>query len=96
MATIVQPSQIVLITDLQKESADVLGSFRSNKIVEYPENFQSIITNRIEKIKDSYKLLSDNNKIDSENSVTLLGIKKDNKLNFEKILQQYIRKSAAN
>ena len=96
MATIVQPSQIVLITDLQKESADVIGSLRSNKIVEYPENFQSIITNRIEKIKDSYKLLSDNNKIDSENSVTLLGIKKDNKLNFEKILQQYIRKSAAN
>ena len=96
MATKVQPSQIVLITDLQKESENVIGSFCCNKIVEYPENFQSIITNRIEKIKNSYKLLSDNNKIDSENSVTLLGIKKDNKLNFEKILQQYIRKSAAN
>ena len=84
MATKVQPSQIVLITDLQKESENVIGSFCCNKIVEYPENFQSIITNRIEKIKDSYKLLSDNNKIDSENSVTLLGIKKDNNLNFEK------------
>ena len=96
MATKVQPSRIVLITDLQKESENVIGSFCCNKIVEYPENFQSIITNRIEKIKNSYKLLSDNNKIDSENSVTLLGIKKDNKLNFEKILQQYIRKSAAN
>ena len=96
MATKVQPSQIVLITDLQKESENVIGSFCCNKIVEYPENFQSIITNRIEKIKNSYKLLSDNNKIDSENSVTLLGIKKDYKLNFEKILQQYIRKSAAN
>ena len=76
MATIVQPSQIVLITDLQKESADVIGSLRSNKIVEYPENFQSIITNRIEKIKDSYKLLSDNNKIDSENSVTIIRYQK--------------------
>ena len=84
MATKVQPSQIVLITDLQKESENVIGSFCCNKIEEYPENFQSIITNRIEKIKNSYKLLSDNNKIDSENSVTLLGIKKDNKLNFEK------------
>ena len=84
MATKVQPSQIVLITDLQKESENVIGSFCCNKIVEYPENFQSIITNRIEKIKNCYKLLSDNNKIDSENSVTLLGIKKDNKLNFEK------------
>ena len=84
MATKVQPSQIVLITDLQKESENVIGSFCCNKIVEYPENFQSIITNRIEKIKNSYKLLSDNKKIDSENSVTLLGIKKDNKLNFEK------------
>ena len=76
MATKVQPSQIVLITDFQKESENVIGSFCCNKIVEYPENFQSIITNRIEKIKNSYKLLSDNNKIDSENSVTIIRYQK--------------------
>ena len=94
MATKVQPSQIVLITDLQKESENVIGSFCCNKIVEYPENFQSIITNRIEKIKNSYKLLSDNNKIDPENSVTLLGIKKDNKLNFEKNIATLYQKAS--
>ena len=94
MATKVQPSQIVLITDFQKESENVIGSFCCNKIVEYPENFQSIITNRIEKIKNSYKLLSDNNKIDPENSVTLLGIKKDNKLNFEKNIATLYQKAS--
>ena len=43
-----------------------------------PEKFQSIIINRIGKIKDSYKLLIDKHKIDSENLVTLLGIEIDN------------------
>ena len=46
--------------------------------------FQSIIINRLGKLKDSYVLLTGNHKIDLENSVTLLGIEIDNKLNFEK------------
>ena len=48
------------------------------------DKFQSIITNRLGKLNDSYQLLSDNQKIDLENSVTLLGIEIDNKLNFGK------------
>ena len=48
------------------------------------DKFQSIITNRLGKLNDSYQLLSDNHKIDLENSVTLLGIEIDNKLNFGK------------
>ena len=49
-----------------------------------PNKFQSIIITGLGKLKDSYELLIDNHKIDSENSVTLLGIEIDNKINFEK------------
>ena len=48
------------------------------------DKFQSIITNRLGKLNDSYQLLSDNHKIDLENSLTLLGIEIENKLNFGK------------
>ena len=53
-------------------------------MVANPDKFQSITINRLGKFKDSYKVIIDNHKIDSENSVTLLGIGIDNKLNFEK------------
>ena len=48
------------------------------------DKFRSIMTKRIGKWKNSYELLIDSHKIDSENWVTLLGIETDNKLNFEK------------
>ena len=63
-----------LITDLQKESENALGRFRSNEMVVNPDKFQSIIINRLGKLKDSYELLIDGQKTDSEDSVTLLGI----------------------
>ena len=49
-----------------------------------PDKFQSVIINRLGRLKDSYILLIDNHKIDSEKSLTLLDIEIDNKLNFEK------------
>ena len=54
-----------------------------NRMVANPDKFQSIIINRIGKLKDCYELLIDNHKIDSEKSATLFGIKIDNKLNFQ-------------
>ena len=57
-----------------------------------PHKFQSVITNRLGKLNNSYDLLIDNHKVDSENSVTLLGIEIDNQL--ENMLQQYVRKLA--
>ena len=53
----------------------------------------AIIFTRLVKLKDSYELLIDNHKIDSENSVTLLGIEIDNKLNFEKRVAALFQKS---
>ena len=59
-----------------------------------PDKFQSIITNRLENLKDSHELLIDKHKIDLENSVTLLGIKIDNKLNFEKHVTALCQKAS--
>ena len=73
-----------LITELQKESENAIDWFCSNKMVVNPDKIQSIISNRLEKFKNYYKLLIDNHKIDLENSITLSGIETDNKLNFEK------------
>ena len=73
-----------LITDLQNESENPIGWFRSNEMVVNPDKFPSIIINRLGKLKNSYELLTDNYKIDLENSVTLLGIETDNHLNLLK------------
>ena len=70
-----------LITDLQQESENATDWFRSNKMAVNPDKFQYIIINRFGELKDSYELIINNHKIDSE---TLLDIKTDNKLNFEK------------
>ena len=55
-----------------------------NETVVNLDKFQFIIINRLGKLKNSYEVLIDKHKIDSENSVTLLGIEIGNKLNFEK------------
>ena len=53
-------------------------------MVENPDKFQSIIINRLRKLKNLYELWIENHKIDSENSVKLLGIEIGNKTNFAK------------
>ena len=58
-----------------------------------PDKFQSIITNRLGKLRNSNELLIVNHKIDSESSVTLLGIEIDNRLNFEKHVRAICRKA---
>ena len=65
-----------LINDLQKESENATDWFRSNEMVLNPDKFQSIMINRLGKLKS--------HKTDSENSLTLLSIEIGNKLNFEK------------
>ena len=59
-----------------------------------PDKFQSIIISKLGKLKESYELLIDDHKIDSENSITLLGIKIDNKLNFEKHITAVCQKAS--
>ena len=45
-------------------------------------DYKSVTINKLRMSKNSYGLLIGNHKIDSENSVTSLGIEIDNKLNF--------------
>ena len=47
-------------------------------------NYRSVTINKLRMSKNSYGLLIGNHKIDSENSITSLGIEIDNKLNFER------------
>ena len=70
-----------LITDLQTQSENSIDWFRYKEMVVNPDKFQCVIINRLEILKNSYESLIDNHKIESENSVTLLSIEIDNKLN---------------
>ena len=52
-----------LITDLQQESGNAIIDWtRSSEMVVNPDKFQSVIINRLGKLKDSYELLTDNHK----------------------------------
>ena len=70
-----------LITDLQTQFENSIDWFRYKEMVVNPDKFQCVISNRLGKLNNSYESLIDNHKIDSENSVTLLSIEIDNKLN---------------
>ena len=59
-----------LITKLQKESENAIDWFHSNQMVVNPNKFQSNIIKKLRKSKSPYKLLTDNYKTDSENSIT--------------------------
>ena len=84
-----------LVTNFQKDSENAIDWFCSNQTVVNPDKFQSIIINRLGKLKDSYELLIGNHKLDSENSVTVLGIEIDNKLNFEKHVTALCQKAGS-
>ena len=60
-----------------------------------PEVYLSIIIDQLAKLKDLHKFLTDDHKIDSENSVTLLGIERNNNLNFEKYVTSLYKKTGA-
>ena len=60
-----------LITNLQKEYENAMDWSLLNRMVVNHDKFQSILINRIGKLKDCYELLIDNHKIDSEKSATL-------------------------
>ena len=68
--------------------------FRSSEIIVIPDKFQSVIINRFGKLKNSFKLLIDNHKIDLESSLTQLGNEIDIKLNFEKHVTALCQKAS--
>lgn len=59
-----------------------------------PEKFQAIVVKKNAKMKDSYPLFINDQTINSENSVKLLGIEIDNKLSFEKHISNLCKKAS--
>ena len=59
-----------------------------------PDTFQAIVIKRNNKMKDSYSLNINQEVINSENWVKLLGIEIDNKLSFEKHISTLVKKAS--
>ena len=59
-----------------------------------PDKFQAIVVKRNNKMKDSYSLNINQEVINSENSVKLLGVEIDNKLSFEKHISTLVKKAS--
>ena len=82
-----------LISTLEKESQGAIDWFVSNKII-VPDKFRAIVVKRNNKMKDSYSLNLNQEVINSENCVKLLGVKIDNKLSFKKHISALVKKAS--
>ena len=83
-----------LIYTLETESQKAIEWFRQNGMIVNPDKFQAIIVKKNAKIKDSYPLKINDQIINSENSVKLLGIEIDNKLSFDKHISTLCKKAS--
>ena len=83
-----------LISTLEKESQAAIDWFLSNEMIFNPDKFQGIFVKRNNKMKDSYSLNINQEVINSENSVKLLGVEIGNKLSFEKRISTLVKKTS--
>ena len=82
------------LAPLEKESQGAIDWFVSNEMIVNPDKFQAIVIKRKNKKKDSYPLNLNQEVIDSENCVKLLGVEIDNKLSFEKHISTLVKKAS--
>ena len=83
-----------LNSTLEKESQAATDWFVSNEMIVNPDIFQAIVVKRNNKMKDSYSLNINQEVINSENYVRLLGVEIDNKLSFEKHISTLVKKAS--
>ena len=83
-----------LINNLETESEIATKWFKDNNMIVNPEKFQTIIIDRKGQKNNPINLKIDGKTIKSENSVKLLGIEIDSKLNFEKHISDLCNRSA--
>ena len=83
-----------MISELEKEGNIATQWFRDNSMIVNPEKFQSIIIDRKNQNNNPQKLTIDGKFITSTNSVTLLGLEIDSKLNFDAHISKICNKSA--
>ena len=84
-----------LISTLEKESQAAIDWFVSNKMIVNPDKFQAIVVKRNNKMKHSYSLNINQEVINCENCVKLLGVEINNKLSFEKYISTLVRKASS-
>ena len=77
------------MSTLEKESQVVIDWFASNKMIVNSDKFQAIVVTRNNKMKDNYSLNINQEVINSENCVKLLGAEIDNVLSFKKSIFLY-------
>ena len=82
-----------LIRLLEKESNVAIKWFSDNNMIVNPKKFQAIIINRPNRSNHNWYLTINNAEIKSKESVTILGIEIDNKLNFEKHVSTICKKA---
>ena len=82
------------ISTLEKESQAAIDWFVSNKMIVDPDKFQAIAIKRSNKMKYSYSLSINQEVINSENCVKLLGVEIDNKFSFEKNIPTQVKKAS--
>ena len=82
-----------LIKILEKESKTAIDWFKINDMIVNPDKFQAMILST-DKKENKYDLNINSSTITSETSVTLLGIKIDNKLNFAEHVSGICRKAS--
>ena len=83
-----------LLEILKSESEEAIKWFETNNMFANPDKFQAIIVHHNKNINENYTLNVNNIEIKSTNSVRLLAIDIDNKLNFDKHLASLCRKAA--
>ena len=82
-----------LLILLEKESEVAIKWFSDNNMIVNPKKFQAIIINRPNRSNHNWYLTINNAEIKSKESVTILGIEIDNKLNFEKHVSTICKKA---
>ena len=83
-----------LILTLETDSQKAIEWFKLNEMIVNPDKFQAIIVKKNTNIKDSYPLKINDQIINSESSVKLLGIEIDNKLSFDKHISTLCKKAS--
>ena len=81
-----------LLEVLERESKSAIDWFKINDIIVNPDKFQAMILSSDKKDK-KFQLNINNSTISSEDSVTLLGIEIDNKLNFKNHVSTICKKA---
>ena len=83
-----------LISTLEKYSQAAIDWFKINEMIVNPDKFQAIVVKKNCRMKDSYALNINNQTINSENCVKLLGIEIDNTLSFNKHISTLCKKAS--